>query len=426
MSQSITLGSWQLNPASGEYESGYDGLPAGQIAVVGTGFGTKPYSTPITWETFNGTDGQLVSAYNADWVGYNGNDGGLISTLNPRFAGHKSAYNVATRNQFDTNYKTNTARKSRTRYLSYYTRVNYREDLEEGQIKFARISTSVASGGGGVYNGVGVQTLNAPAPKSTQAGWSGSNGAFNSPGYLNSAWYPDNRWIRVEYEVYLSDLDVSNGFYNIHCAHQGSLLSGNIMQRFSGHSADNYLLDTTLLGIETVNTETWVTPNVLTPSTTYTVTVVKSSVPYIGTYTSGGSVPTAAEIIDGIKATILIAGLPSADVHTNPANTGEIGFYWNTTVTYTSNISRTNPISVQQSETYEDDDFKRFYIGNADTWAACTESNPQPYTAWSDTYVQLIKYVGAISGRTWLYKQLTPNSTPVRVGEVVGDTIIYG
>jgi hypothetical protein len=164
----------------------------------------------------------------------------------------------------------------------------------------------------------------------------------------------------------------------------------------------------------------------LTPSTTYTVTVVKSSVPYIGTYTSGGSVPTAAEIIDGIKATILIAGLPSADVHTNPANTGEIGFYWNTTVTYTSNISRTNPISVQQSETYEDDDFKRFYIGNADTWAACTESNPQPYTAWSDTYVQLIKYVGAISGRTWLYKQLTPNSTPVRVGEVVGDTIIYG
>jgi len=310
--------------------------------------------------------------------------------------------------------------------LSYWTRVNYREDIEDGQIKFARVTSSSASGGGGVYNGVGAQTLNAPFPKSTQQGWSGSDGGFNSVGYLDGAWYPANRWIRVEYEIYLSDLDTANGFYNVHCAHQGSELSGNIMQRFSGHSADNYLLDTTLLGIETVNTEKWVTPNVLTALTTYTVTVVKSSVTTIGTYTSGASVPTAAEIIDGIEASILLDGLSPSDIHRNPANTGEIGFYWGATVTSNSNLSRSNPISVQQSETYEDDDFKRFYIANADTWAACTESNPQPYAEWTDTAVRLLKYVGGITGRTWLYKQLTPNTTPTRVGEVVGDSIIYG
>lgn len=432
MSQPITLDPWRLNPSSGDYESGYNGAPVGQIIVVGSGFGTKPYSVPLIWETFNGASGQLVSDYDAEWVPYTGS-GAVITNVNPRFTGHKSAYNDPTRNpnpeghsQFWTNTKTNTARKSRTRFLSYYTRVNYREDLEDGQIKFARVNTSAASGGGGVYNGVGSQSMNAPAPKSTQVVWSGSNGAFNSPGYLNSAWYPNNRWVRVEYEIYLSDLDVVNGFYNVHFVHQGSLLSGNIMQRFSGHGADNYLLDTIMLGLETANPEVWVTPNVLTPSTTYTVTVTKSGTPYVGTYTSGASAPTAEDIINGIETTIIAAGLPSADVHTNPENTGEIGFYFNTTVTYSSNMSRATPISVQQSETYVDDDFKRFYIGNADTWAACTESNPQPYTSWSDTSVQLTKYLGGITGRAWLYKQLTPNTTPVRVGEVVGDTIIYG
>ena len=413
------------NPVSGTLESGYN--PEDYIYVEGSGFGTKAYNTPITWETFDGTDGQLVSAYNPAWVGYNGQVGGLISTLNPRFSGHQSAYNVATRNGFDTNYKTNTARKGRTRYLSYWVRVNYREDIEAGQIKFGRVTTSAASGGGGVYNGTGSQILNAPAPKSWQGTWTGSNNSgIVNMGYLDGSWYPANRWIRVEYEVYLSDLDTTNGFFNIHCAHQGSYLSGSIMQRYSGYSADNYLLDTTLLGLETVNTETWVAPNVLSPSTTYTVTVNKSGTPYIGTYISGGSAPTAEEVINGIKASILVAGIPSGDVHTNPANTGEIGFYWNTTVTYTSNLSRSNPISVQQSETYEDDDFKRFYLGNASTWASCTESNPQPYVSWSDTGVLLAKHAGAITGRTWLYKQLTPNTTPILVGEVVNNSIIYG
>lgn len=56
------------NPVSGTLESGYN--PEDFIYVEGSGFGTKAYSTPITWETFGGTDGQLVSAYNPEWVGY--------------------------------------------------------------------------------------------------------------------------------------------------------------------------------------------------------------------------------------------------------------------------------------------------------------------------------------------------------------------
>lgn len=404
--------------------------PSSTITVVGSGFGTKPYSTPVTWETFGGgANGQLVSAYNSDWVPYSG-DGGIITTQNQRFTGHKSAYNDPARNpnlsshsQFWTNYKTTTARKSRTRLISYWVRVNHRAGVEDGQIKFARVGSSPASGGGGVYSGAGVHLINAPTTTSWAMGWySLTPDARNK--YLDEAWYPTNRWVRMEYEVYLSDLDTPNGIYNVHVIGYGSKTFSGVMQRETGYG-ETALLDSLLLGLETANPETWVTPNVLLPSTTYTVTVNKSGTDYVGTYTSGGTTPTASDVISGIKASILLAGIPPLDVHSNPANTGEIGFYWNTTVTYTSNISRATPISVQQSETYEDDDFKRFYIGNASTWAACTESNPQPYTSWSDTSVTLTKYVGAITGNTWLYKQLLPNTTPILVGEVVGSTIIY-
>lgn len=416
------------NPVTGKIQGSYD--PTGYIIVMGSGFGTKPYSAPITWETFNGTNGQLVSAYKPEWVPYAG-DGALITDANPRFSGHKSAYNDPTRNpdpmshsQFWTNSKTTLSRKSRTRFASYWVRVNHRAAVEDGQVKFSRIGSSAASGGGGVYSGAGVHLLNAPTTDSWALGWySLTPDARNK--YLDAAWYPANRWVRIEYEVYLSDLDTPNGIYNVHVIGYGSKTFSGVMQRETGYGAD-CLLDSVLLGLETANPEKWVTPNVLTPSTTYTVTVVSSGTTYNGSYTSGGSSPTAAEIIGGLEASLLVAGLPPVIIHTNPANTGEIGFYWNTTVTWNANMSRATPISVQQSETYEDDDFKRFYIANADTWAASTESNPQPYAAWTDTAVQLRKYVGGITGRTWLYKQLTPNTTPIRVGEVVGDSIIYG
>lgn len=45
MSQPITLGNWKLNPASGEYESGYDGdqgfIDGEYYVLTGSGFGTK-------------------------------------------------------------------------------------------------------------------------------------------------------------------------------------------------------------------------------------------------------------------------------------------------------------------------------------------------------------------------------------------------
>lgn len=422
----FTLAPLSLNPDTGYYDSVPWVRPADRIIVTGTGFGTKPFSEPITWETFNGTPGDLVSAYDSNWVGYNGFSGGLISNLNPRFSGHKSAYNDASRAEFDTNFKTTTARKGRTRYLSYWTRVNYRENIEAGQTKFARCSSSVASGGGGVYSGAGSHLLNAPAPKSWQSSFYNSSGVAQNLDYLGGSWFPANRWQRIEYEIYLSDLDTPNGFDNIHCHGFGSVLSGNITQRVSGYGKDNFLLDTTLLGLETVNTEKWVTPTVLAALTVYTYSCTKSGTTYIGTWTSGASIPTADEVITGITSTLLLNGLPSADLHTNPGNTAEFGVHWSYSVSYGANLVRSNPISFQQSETYEDDDFKRFYIGDDNTWAACVETNPQPYSSWADTEVHLSKYAGAITGQMWLYKQLLPNTTPIRVGEVVGTDIIYG
>lgn len=408
-----------------------DPPPAGQLLVNWTGLGTKSDPSPIVWETFDGDVDQLVSDYDADWIPYAG-DGGIIRDINPRFSGHKSAYNNPARNpapggnsQFWTNYKTNLARKGRSFYVSYYVRVNIRESGElGGQIKFMRLTSSAASGGGGVYNGTGVHGINAPAPESWQPIWTGSN---TSGGQLladlNGAWYPANRWIKIEYEIYLSDLDTNNGFYNAYVTHEGSVKSGAIMQRFSGYGADNFLIDTVLLGIEAVNIEHWYTPNSLTAATDYTISATHfNATNYSATWNSGGSVPTAAEVVNGLKAALLADGMPEADLRSNPDNLDEFGMYWGyETVVVSENLSRSNPMSVQQGETYVSDDFRQFFIANAPVWADSTEDHAQPPEAWADTQALLNVYFGGITGQKWLFVKLVPEATPTLAGEVVSN-----
>lgn len=417
------------NPITGLWGSEEYVFPANQLIIIGEGAGTKA-SPPITWELFGGSVGQLVSEYDSSWVPYAG-EGALITDVNPRFPGHKSAYNNPARNptpggnsQFWTNYKTNLARKGRTRYVSYRVYVNYREGYElGGQIKFARVTSSAASGGGGVYNGAGAQILNAPAPESWQGGWVGSDGVTGtSTGYLEGAWFPSNRWVHIEYECYLSDVDATDGFFTIGVAHEGTRSTGPIMQRYSGYGAASTLLfDTLLLGLEVANPEHWYTPNSLTANTDYTISATNlSATNYTATWASGGTVPTAAEVVNGLKAELIAQGMPSGDIRSNPDNLDEFGLYWGyETVTVSANLSRSNPMSVQQSETYEDDDFRQVFIGDSPVWASCTEYHPQPRTLWEDTVRLFDVYFGGITGQKWAFDKLAAGETPVLIGEVV-------
>ncbi len=387
----------------------------GRVVVTGTGFGTKPFSSQQIWETFGGSVGTLVKDYSALWEPYNGSIGAVITDLDSRYSGHRAAYSDPSRGgDFLTNHLT--FAQSDKVYVSRYQRVHsYRGDGHSGGVtKFQRVTSSTSAGGGGVYNGEGVAALGGQAPASWYASWSGSENLLNNLGYLNGSWYPINSWKRIEYEIQLNDIDVANGFFNVHVHGHGSILSGNIMQRKTGYTRTNYLLDTVLLGVESPNQWPYYYPNVLAANTDYSIT--KNG----NTYTfNSPSVPTASEILNNLAGQLTTAGITA-----RVWNNAEINVTGVDSAVYSSNFTQSPPYGMSDSEIFLDVDFKRFYIGNASTWAACTEANPQPYVAWTDTTVVLDKYVGGITGRTWLYKQLLPNVTPELVGEIVDDEVV--
>jgi hypothetical protein len=414
MTQSITLGNWKLNPASGEYESGYDGVPTDSVVISGSGFGAKTAQQPQFFELFSGANAQLVKDYNPSWVGYESSIGAVITSLNSRYSGHLSAYNDPDRgSDFYTNHRSFTP--SDKVFLSMYVRVHSPRGVSfsGGVTKFQRLNSTVSSGGGGVYNGVGNCTLGGASPDNWFSAWTGSEGELNNLGYLTTSWYPINQWRRIEYEVKLNTVDVANGFFNVHVDRYGSKLSGNIMQRKTGFSSSNWLLDSTLLGLESPNQEKYYTPNTLLANTDYTVTW--NGIPY--TYNSP-TVPTASDIVNGLSSLLTAAGRVNK-VYSNQSLYVDFG----ATVTYTSNFTKEPSYGMQVSEVYLDIDFKRIYVGNANTWGACTETNPQPYTFWNDTNITIKPYVGAISGNKYLYKQLTENTTPILIGELLGNSI---
>jgi hypothetical protein len=396
-----------------------DGIPVDvkqiqvqNLTITGTGFGTKPTQSPEMWETFDGGVGELVKDYDATWVGYNSGIGAAITNSAARFAGQKSAYSNPDRGgDFLTNHKAFTPTDKV--YLSMWVNVVSPRPAQYcgGVTKFQRINSTVGSGGGGVYNGVGVHSLGGASPNNWFPAWTGSEGTLNNLGYFTEAWYPLNTWRRVEYEIQLNDVDVANGFHNVHVDRFGSKLSGNIMQRRTGFSSANWLLDSTLLGVESPNQKKFYKPNVLLANTDYTVTV--SGTPY--TYNSG-TVPTMSQIVNGLSSLLTAAGRFN-EVYNNESLAVDVSL----TSTYTSNFTKEPAYDMHVAEILLDRDLKRIYIGNANTWAACTETNPQPYSQWSDTQITIQPHVGGIVGSKFVYKQLTPNTTPILIGELVGN-----
>ena len=143
---------------SGDLQSGYVAptpVP-GQIEIIGTGFGTKGRNTPTIWENFStASNGQLVYDYDPTWERLAGRTlGGYVTTENARYAGGRSAANKHYRGEFETNLKRFT--QSRKYFISYWMRIQgFHLGLDYGAIKFGRVNSSAAAGGGGDYNGLG-------------------------------------------------------------------------------------------------------------------------------------------------------------------------------------------------------------------------------------------------------------------------------
>lgn len=402
------MGAVGRNPATGKLDGMYDPK---LLTVLGTGFGTKPSNAPAISEYFtNAVDGQLLSSYSPDWVAY-ADDGGVVTESNPRYSGHKSAYNDFTRGEFSTNYKKYTP--SRSVYLSYWARIcGFRAGYDGGVIKHGRITSSAAAGGGGVYNGEGNQAFGGVRYGTGGfLSWSGSENSLNNLGEFSGL--PIDTWFRIEYEVYLNDVDVANGFYNL----QGDVFSGQqsgaIMQRKTGYEKTNYLLDATLLGLEIANPAKWYKPIIFTALTTYTVTVDGIAC----SWASGGSVPTANDICTNLRLAVIATG------GVNPLYTtvydNELYIDYGKTSVYDSKFELGHVFGLQVSDVYLDTSLARFVVGNAATYAACTIKEPQPYTYWTDDEVVLIKNFPTITGTKYLYFVSTTLSgtTATLIGE---------
>lgn len=56
-----------------------------------------------------------------------------------------------------------------------------------------------------------------------------------------------------------------------------------------------------------------------------------------------------------------------------------------------------------KTDIYLDDSWNRVVVGNASTYASCTQIEYQPYTAWSDSSVTVNCRLGTLTGSKWVY-----------------------
>lgn len=79
------------------------------------------------------------------------------------------------------------------------------------------------------------------------------------------------------------------------------------------------------------------------------------------------------------------------------------------------------PCDVWYSDIYSDDSWNHVVIGNASTYAACTQFEMQPYTGWTATSVTVARRNGTNTGNQWLYvvdDNLDPNTNGYSLGAI--------
>lgn len=234
----------------------------GQQIVIETSdldFGTRANQSPLIWDRFDGTPGQLLSEYDAGWVPYASHDGALIGDgATARFAGGKYAYNTSARHEFDTNFKTLSA--SRTRFLSFWYRtVNVEiSSTDEGVLKNCRLGASAGIGGGGVYNGKGIHALSAAIPQGNGdpfVFFTDSGGTIRDQikvgGGTEYIPIPWNEWVKIRMWVRTSEVNVANGHFGVN-VHGGEFWERtDLMQNVSGQP--ELLIDSLILGLMQAN-----------------------------------------------------------------------------------------------------------------------------------------------------------------------------
>lgn len=381
---------------SGMLESGAEAAEQGFFEVFGSGFGTKPATTPTLIEDFSSaTDGQLVTSYSGSYPAYS-DVGAIITASNPRYSGNKSAKNANNRPEFATNYVTYGATDKL--FVSYWVRVS---DVDTSydyvQFKHGRITAATQ---GGRYNGVGSHKANqiiASGGNGTQIFYERQGTGEVSLGYTT---VPVNTWVNIRECIKLNTAGAADGFYNTSVTASNITTSNNysgLSQRSAGQS---WGIDTFLFGLMVANAKLYwhVEPDNVFANTDYMVTISGGFQYAI----DSGATPTPLSIITALAAAVNAGG------HYAVINNGEIYAAVSSAAgvadaTYDSKFTL-RVSQVQISDIYLDSgSLSRFEMCTSAVYADSTVYEPVPYHLWSDTRVVLKEFNSQIVGTKHLH-----------------------
>ncbi len=219
------------------------------LLITGTKFGVKPHAAPIMWDQFeDGQNKEPLNFIQPKWKIYDTDNKGAYYSTNDKHSGKLSIVNdfTALRGRgFATNYFR--FKPSNEVYVTYWWKVANIETGDDSVLKLVRINSSVAAGGGGIYNGTGSTSYGSSPPRSHTLFTIYNNGATSTKeNCCKISFKKWNKWVRIESYKKLSTPGLTNGIIETSIVGTNRYYSDHEMTRARGQS---FQLDTVLLGL---------------------------------------------------------------------------------------------------------------------------------------------------------------------------------
>lgn len=232
-------------------------LAAGELVTIsGCAFGAKRQAAPVRFDLFEeGPAGGQLHTSEPSWRPYDRVRGAMFSGSSAHSGAQAVMVHVEDGESFHSNYYSLTTSSTEI-YLSYWWRTANIACPTGGcgtVVKMSRITSSEASGGGGVYNGAGGTTLGGTFNIYAE---NGPYCAFDNGGDCGEEFHggcevarlefpPMNTWFRVEMYKRLSTPGLTDGAVFVRMFGVDAAANPEAMTRAAG---ETFELDTVLLG----------------------------------------------------------------------------------------------------------------------------------------------------------------------------------
>ncbi len=211
------------------------------VTIGGNGFGTKPLAAPIKWDKFdNGTPNAPLNTIRPEWKPYSN-----TSTFFLAGDSHSGNLSVGTTSQTAVGSNYIMIPPSEEVFISYWYKADNVDPDDYGIVKMARINSSPAAGGGGVYNGTGSYGLGGKSIGNMHNQvLNYDNGADGGQvaGYAMMGW---NKWNRIDMYVKLGSPGAANGIHQCQSVGYNMANQSGVVNRAAG---TNFKKDAVYLG----------------------------------------------------------------------------------------------------------------------------------------------------------------------------------